>query len=219
MNKSWALPQGDHECKQINAKNNSAQDPLGILRLLLEGQILAGRCYWSLMGEISGEEVPHMISHWGWRTQVRKGGERGSLRDWWLEGKSTKCFYQKTKLRGLRYLGRCKCEFLFVCLFLLWEAALLCFLPFLFSLLLGVGGGVSNDGPAQDTQLCPVRNSKQAQRQLDQKQPRDRGCDVKSRAFCYNCFAFASKTPVFPSSVFQCGVWYRHHQFQLWLAM
>ena len=55
MNKSWALPQGDHECEPIDAKINSAQDLLGILKLPLMGQIIAGRCYWSLMSEASGE--------------------------------------------------------------------------------------------------------------------------------------------------------------------
>lgn len=55
MNKSWALPQGDHECEQIDAKINATQDLLGILKLPLMRQIIAGRCYWSLMSKASRE--------------------------------------------------------------------------------------------------------------------------------------------------------------------
>lgn len=78
MNKSWALPQGDHEWEQIDAKINATQDLLGILKLPLMRQIIAGRCYWSLMSKGIQREtkkafVPNMISYWGWGTRVQRG--------------------------------------------------------------------------------------------------------------------------------------------------
>ena len=95
MNKSWALPQGDRECEQMDAKINSAQDLLGILKLPLMGQIIVGRCYWSLMSEASGERRrKHLFPTW-FLTEVGEHESRGDAQRLMFGRKEHQAFLPK----------------------------------------------------------------------------------------------------------------------------